>query len=107
MVDKVLSRNRDAKEDVKALEDNFDGSVGRIALMNKLAARTDLLNQKEEEPVPKPVAKPVQAIETRCFQVICSSRFHSFNKNSSCQICLIHRRKKQQAGRTTFATMSF
>jgi len=69
VVDKVLSRNRDAKEDVKALEDNFDGSVGRIALMNKLAARTDLLNQKEEEPVPKPVAKPVQAIETRCFQL--------------------------------------
>ena len=70
MVDKVITRNRDAKEDVKALEDNFDGSVGRIALMNKLAARTDLLNQKEEQPVPKPVAKPVQAIETRCFQVI-------------------------------------
>jgi len=69
VVDKVISRNRDAKEDVKALEDNFDGSVGRIALMNKLAARTDLLNQKEEAPVPKPVAKPVQAIETRCFQL--------------------------------------
>jgi len=69
VVDKVITRNREAKEDVKALEDSFDGSVGRIALMNKLAARTDLLNQKEEEPVPKPVAKPVQAIETRCFQL--------------------------------------
>jgi hypothetical protein len=55
---------------VKALEDNFDGSVGRIALMNKLAARTDLLNQQEKEPVPKPKLRLESEIDDLKVQVL-------------------------------------
>lgn len=57
-------------EPLSTLEDNMDGSVGRIALMNKLAQRTDILPPKQiKSEAPQPVAKPVQPIQTRCFQL--------------------------------------
>merc|ERR1712048_760825 len=59
-------------EPTQSLEENSlnDGSVGRIALMNKLAQRTDILPPKVvKQETPQPVAKPVQPIQTRCFQL--------------------------------------
>lgn len=57
-------------EPMSNLDDNMDGSVGRIALMNKLAQRTDIMAPKPvKSEVPQPVAKPIQPIQTRCFQL--------------------------------------
>jgi len=61
------------------LEDNLDGSVGRIALMNKLAARSDPIVPKAEPKEPQPVAKPVQPIQTKCFQL--SNMFNPKNES--------------------------
>jgi len=70
-VSAVDDKNLADPEPVSTLEDPIDnGSVGRIALMNKLAQRTDLVPPKAvKTEAPQPVAKPVQPIETRCFQL--------------------------------------